>query len=402
MLAERWQQNLAVLFIGQLMMLVAFSFFFPFIPLYVQTLGVEGEKAAAQWAGVIAASNALSMIVFQPIWGNMADRVGRKPMVLRSMLGIAIFTALMGLATAPWQLVVLRFLQGSVAGSVPASNALVAAGTPKRRLGFALGLMQVAIFLGMSIGPLIGGVIADTVGYRDSFYAAAALMFLGAILVITLVHEDFSPSASTAKRRGVWSEARSQLSLPLFPMLIVVIFLIQFGGHIVSPVLSLFVADLSGGKNAATAAGAVLAATGIASAVFALILGRAGDRVGHPTVLTVCLLGAAISHFPQYFVQQVWQLLLLRTLTGCFLGGLMPSANAIIAGMVSRQRRGAAFGLMATANAAANAAGPLSGAYITAQWGMREVFLATGLLFTLTFGWPLASADTGSRCSSSR
>ena len=131
----------------------------------------------------------------------------------------------------------------------------------------------------------------------------------------------------------------------------------------------------------------MLAATGIVSAVFALILGRTGDRIGHPTVLTVCLLGAAISHFPQYFVQQVWQLLLLRTLTGCFLGGLMPSANAIIAGMVSPPEARRRLRVDGYGQRGVNAAGPLSGAYITAQWGMREVFLATGLLFTLTFGW---------------
>ena len=387
MLAERWQRNLLALFVAQMLTLVAFSFFFPFIPLYVQTLGVEGDSAAAGWAGAIIAANAVSMAFAQPFWGNLADRLGRKPMVVRSMVGGAIVTTLMGFATAPWQLVVLRLIQGSVSGTVPASNALVAASTPSRRLGFALGVMQVAVFMGTSIGPLIGGVIADTFGYRASFYGAGILMGLGALTALLFVHEDFTPIPAGTKSQGVWSGARSMMSMALFPVLIVVIFLIQFGGNIVSPVLSLFVAQLHGGEDPATAAGIVLAATGVASAASALVLGRISDRVGHARILSVCLLGAAISYFPQALVRQVWQLLLLRMLLGVFLGGLMPTANALLAGLVTRQRRGAAFGLTATANALANATGPLTGAAITTQWGIREVFLATGVLFTFAYGW---------------
>lgn len=384
---ESWQRNLASIWIAQTAAMIGFSFVFPFMPLYVQTLGVKGTEEAAQWAGAIGASAAITQALSQPMWGNLADRWGRKPMLVRSMVGAGVTTALMGFAVAPDQLLVLRFIQGATTGTIAAANALVATFTPRHRLGFALGLMQVALFVGTTVGPLIGGVIADTLGFRASFNASGALLVLAAILVVGTVQENFTPPAPTAPRVSVWAESRSLLAISLFPVLISVIFLIQLGGNIVTPVLSLFIAELSGGDNAATAAGIVLAGTGFVSAVSALAIGRVGDRIGHRVILPVCLLGAAVSYFPQALVQQTWHLLVLRMLLGVFLGGLMPSANALLAGLAPRARRGAVFGLAGTATALANAVGPLSGAGIATHLGMRAVFVGTGVLFAFGFLW---------------
>lgn len=387
MLTERWQRNLAALAFAQALTMVAFSFVFSFFPLYVQTLGVHGTEEAAQWAGAIIASTALAMAISQPIWGNLADRWGRKPMLLRSMVGGACTLTLMGMVSAPEHLVVLRFVQGLVTGTVAAGNALVAASAPKRRLGFALGLMQVAFFFGSSVGPLLGGIMADLWGFRVPFFAAGVLMVLGFFTVLTLVHEDFQRPVATAQGASIWRQSRALLAMPLFPALLVVVFMIQLGNVIVSPVLSLFIAELNASDKAGTAAGLVLAATGVASAISALLLGRLGDRVGHGVILPVCLVGAALSYFPQAMVQQVWQLLLLRALLGAFLGGLMPSANAMLASLVPRERRGAAFGISSSFQAMANFVGPLSGAAITSNWGLRAIFGITGSFYLLAYGW---------------
>jgi len=387
MWAEEWKRNLAALWVAQTLTMVAFSFVLPFIPLYVQSLGVKDPVQAAQWAGAIGAAAAVSMSVAQPFWGNLADRFGRRPMVIRSMLGGAFVLAAMGMASSPEQLLAIRFIQGGITGTVAASNALVATSTPRQRLGFALGVLQVAVFLGSSVGPLLGGVMADRFGYRVPFFAAGALMAVGATIVLLLVRERFTPPKPGEQRKGVLQQSRSLLAMPTFPILLGVTFMIQLGGNVIGPVLSLFVADLSGGEDPATAAGVVLAATGAVSAASALGLGRVSDRVGHQRVLAICLAGAALTYLPQAMVTQFWQLLLLRMLLGLFLGGLMPSANALLAALVSQERRGAAFGLAATATSMANAAGPLSGALFASLWGMRSVFLATGLLFTFALGW---------------
>ncbi|MCL4369303.1 MAG: MFS transporter [Chloroflexi bacterium] len=387
MWTETWQRNLAALFVGQTLTAVAYSFLFPFVPLYVQVLGVEDTVEAAQWAGVIAAAAAFTMAAFQPLWGNIADRWGRKPMVVRAMAAGSITIALMGFVTSPEQLLALRIVQGVFMGTVSASTALVAGCTPRDRLGFALGLIQVAMFLGSSIGPLIGGVAADTLGYRISFYIAGSLMLMGTILVIKVVKERFDQPAPEAIQQGIVATSRALLGLAFFPILIGIVFLIQLGGVIVSPVLSLFIAELNGGENAATAAGLVLGATGAVSAVSAIVIGRISDRVGRTVILPICLAGAAITYLPQGFVQQVWQLLVLRMLLGVFLGGLMPTANALVAVIVPQQRRGAAYGLTATASGLANGVGPLMAAAIVTQLGMRAVFVATAGLFALVWGW---------------
>ncbi len=387
MLAQRWQRNLAATVISQLLSMTAWSFFFPFIPLYLQTLGVRGDDAAAQWAGVIAAAAALSMAIFQPIWGSQADRVGRKPMLLRAMLGLGVVTLLMGFAASPEQLLVLRFIQGAVSGTNSASNALVASCTPRHRLGFALGLNQVAMFVGSSVGPLGGGLIANAFGYRASFYVAAVFILLGTAIVAVVIQEDFKRPALQVAGASFRKEIRSLLGSTTVSMAIVVIFLIQFGATIVTPILSLFIVQLNGSENAAVVAGVVLASTGGASAVSALVLGRMSDRTGHVRVLTICLLGAALCYFPQAAVGQVWQLMLLQVLVGLFLGGLMPTANVLLASAVAPSQRGVAFGLTAAATSVASAAAPLSGAAIATLAGMRVVFVATGLLYAIGCGW---------------
>jgi MFS transporter, DHA1 family, multidrug resistance protein len=386
---DSWQRNLAALFIAQTMTMVAFSFVFPFLPLYIQSLGITDTTEAAQWAGVAVAASAISMTVAQPIWGSLADRHGRRPMVLRSMIGAGIIIGALGTVTSVQQIVALRLLQGTVTGTLAAANALAAGSVPKKRLGFALGLMQVALFVGTSVGPLVGGVLSDLWGYRVPCFAAATLMFAGAAIVMTFVHEDFVPPPASASRQGPLAEARSLLGMSTLPILIAVVFLIQLGAQVVSPILALFIADLNGQENAATVAGLVIAATGVMSAAAALSLGRLGDRIGHTTILRVCLAGAAIVYFPQALVQNVWQLLLLRMALGVFLGGLMPSANTLLANLVPRERRGAAFALTAAASAMANAVGPLSGAGIATVLGMRAIFVGTGSVYLVSFAWAM-------------
>lgn len=380
-----WQRNLAAVWTAQALTIVAFSFVFPFIPLYVQTLGVSGATEAVQWAGLINAASAVSMSIVQPIWGSLSDRWGKRPMIIRSMVGGSITVILMGVVQTPLQLLIVRLVQGAIAGSVAASTALVATGTPKEKLGFALGIMQVAMFFGMSIGPLLGGVIADTFGYRAPFYVAGALCMLGVAIVVKFVRENFTRPTAETPTTGIWAGSRILFAMALFPILVGVIFMIQFGGVIISPVLAIFVADLSGNDNAATIAGVVLGATGAVSAASALAIGRVSDRVGHMVILPICLAGAAIAYLPQAFVRDVWQLLTLRMLLGVFLGGLMPSANALVARTVPQERRGAAFGLTSMASSSANAVGPLLAAFITTHWGVRAVFLATTGLFGLAY-----------------
>ena len=357
-----WKGNLVALFVAQICVMIAFSFVFPFIPLYVRDLGVADNAAAARWAGAIGAASAVTMAIAQPFWGSLADRHGRRVMVLRSIAAAGVTLGLMGLARHPWH------LQGALTGTVAASNALVATSVPRERLGSSLGLMQVALFGGMSVGPLIGGLIADRLGYRASCFAASGLMLVSLLLVVVLVRESFTPLPAAISRPGVLAESRRLLALPGLMLVMGVTFLIQYGNSVVTPILSLFIHELANGTRAA-------------SAVAAVLVGRLGDRVGHRRLLPVCLLGAALVCLPQAWVHSPGELFAWRLGLGLFLGGLLPSTNALLAGLVPAERRGSAFGLGATALSLANAVGPLSGAFLAGALGMRSVFSATAALY---------------------
>jgi DHA1 family multidrug resistance protein-like MFS transporter len=323
------------------------------------------------------------MAIAQPIWGNLADRYGRRVMVLRSIAAASITLALMGLARHPWHLLVLRLLQGGFTGTIAASNALVATSVPRARLGRSLGLMQVALYVGASVGPFVGGVVADRLGYRIACFAAGGLILLSLLVVVGCVRESFTPPPEGTPRQSALANSRQLLAVPGLPLVMGIAFLIQYGTSVVSPILALFIRELANGVNAASTAGAIMAGTGVASAFAAIVVGRLGDRFGHRWILPLCMLGASLCCLPQSFVHSPTELFALRLVLGLFLGGLMPSTNALLVGLVPSHRRGSAFGLAGTAVSLANAVGPISGAFLGGALGMRSVFVATALLYVL-------------------
>jgi MFS family permease len=308
-------------------------------------------------------------------------------MVIRSMVGGFICVSIMAFAQTPEQLLIGRFLQGGLTGVWAASNALVATSAPKEKVAFSLGFLQMGVFLGNAAGPFIGGVIADNYGFHAAFYVAAGLLALGALCVVLFVSERFERPPQDSPCPGAWSSGKQLMTMGAFPILFGVMLMVQFGSVIVNPVLTLYVQELHGMGQAATVAGILLAATGVASAFSSLLLGRISDRIGHERVLAVCLIGCAVTYIPQAFVQDVGQLMALRIVLGLFLGGLLPSNNALIAIVVPSKKRGAAFGLTSSANAGANFFAPLTAAAIVALWDIRSVFMVTAVLYVLFFVW---------------
>ncbi|MCB0131778.1 MAG: MFS transporter, partial [Caldilineaceae bacterium] len=167
---QSWRRNLAVLAMVQLLSTAGFSLIFPFLPLYVKELGIATRGSLEFWAGMVFSSQAVTMMISAPIWGAVADRYGRKLMLARATLGGAVLLTLMGLVQNAEQLVALRTVQGAVTGVAAAASALVAAQTPKEHSGAALGTLQMARWGGIAAGPVLGGVLGDLFGFRESFW----------------------------------------------------------------------------------------------------------------------------------------------------------------------------------------------------------------------------------------
>ena len=377
-----WRSTLFVMFIAQLISIVGFAFVYPFIPFYIREIGVTDETLVPIWAGILGAASSLTMTIFSPIWGWLSDRYGRKLMVERAMFAGAIITMAMGMVGNVYQLLLLRLLQGALAGTISASIALVSTALPGTKLGFGLGLMQVAVFLGMSLGPWIGGMIADILGYRLTFVAGGAILLVGGILVMIGAKEKFiRPSAISLKRSG---SMRTLFALPGFVSLMVVFLLFHFSIHIAIPIIPLFIEEVGNLKTrVASTTGLMFAVTGATASISAAAIGYLSDRRGHKQVLIVNLFISSILWVAHAMARNIDQLLVIRILFGFAVGGNLPTMNALVGKLTPKESYGKAYGLMASMTSLGMTLGPLAGGIMASYMGLRWPFVVVGLLLSL-------------------
>lgn len=379
--AKHWKRTLVITALSQVMSILGFSFVVPFLPLYVQQLGIHGAARVTLWAALLSGGSAVFMAFAAPIWGALADRHGRKIMVVRAACSAGVLIALMGAVQNIYQLLFLRMMQGMLTGTVSASQALVSSQSPRNRMGFTLGVMQTAIFLGNSAGPLLGGLVADAVGFRPSFLVAGVILFASGIVVAAFVKEEIKPEPGSSNQVAFWRDLGSALTIPALPAMIGTYFAVQFGTTVVFPILPQFVQALQGpADHAATLTGLILAGAGVAGALSSIFAGYLSDRIGFKSVLITSSLAAALLSIPQYFVTATWQLFVLRVLTGLAIGAMLPAASALTASLVPASRRGTAYGLTGSASSIGFAAGPLTAAAVVGLGGIRPVFLTAGVL----------------------
>ncbi len=380
-----WRTNLYAIWIAQLLSIVAFSLRAPFLPFFLGDLGVDTVSEQALWSGVINAAGAGTMAITAPIWGVMADRVGRKPMLMRAQFAAFVTIGLMGFATAPWQLLGLRMIEGMFTGTVTAATALVSTTTPKERLGFGLGLIQTAVFSGSALGPLVGGFLADQAGYRATFGIASGMMLSSGIVTLFLVRENFKPQSRAAQKKSSFRNNWKMLLAPVLLGLTFTMVAVRFASAAVQPIMPLYVEQLAGHLTGASSslAGVTLGVLGVTSAISSIVLGRLGDRTGHRMILLGCLLGSGLIYLPMALANHPWQLIALQAAFGVFAGGTIPAANALLANNTPPERRGMIFGLMASATSIGGFAGPLVGAGLAASFGFQLAFVFCGAVMLL-------------------
>ncbi len=382
-----WKLTLSVAFIAQVFSAVGHSMMFPFLPLHIETLGTTTGLSTELAAGLIISVQGFTMMVTAPFWGVAADRFGRKKMIMRALFGGAITMVMMGFAQTAEQLIVIRAMQGLVTGTVSANNALVAAAAPRHRVGFAMGTLQLGLWAGVAVGPLMGGILADQFGYNMPYMITAALLMTGGLVVYFGVSERFSASKQAVEFRPVslargWKDilGTSGVSLALL-----IRFLSGLARTIIVPIAPLFVVSLIAREtaNSNTYAGLFMAVSAAASTFGAVWLGSLGDRISHRKVLYCCSLAAAIFYLPQALVADIWQLLILQALAGIAAGGLVASPSALLSRYAGTERAGAIYGLENSVMSGSRAVAPLFGASIAIMLGMRGVFLAAAVVFAL-------------------
>ncbi|WP_058303482.1 MFS transporter [Gorillibacterium timonense] len=387
---ERWKINLVVLWIGQFFVMAGTTMITPFLPLYLQEMGMHNPHQVAIWSGLIFSANFVTSFLFQPLWGGLADRYGRKMMLMRSGYGMAVVMTLMGFAGSAWMLLALRLLNGTISGFNPASVTLLSANTPKNKVGFAMGILQSGGVAGTILGPLIGGLLADSIGFRSIFFLTGGMLLMASLLVTFLVHESFDRKAALAAPKTTLRESVRELShVRELPALFTVSFLFQFALLGPSQLLPLFVQELHGPNvaNLAFFAGLVNSANGISNMMVSPVLGKLGDRFGSERVLNICLLGVAMSFIPQAFVNSVWQLFAMRFLQGVFMGGLLPSVYSLIRKFTPDGMESRSYSLNTSTIALGNVLGPITGGLLSPFFGIEGVFLVSAALLLLNAYW---------------
>ncbi len=397
-----WRRNLYVLWGCTFIAGVAFSELMPFMSLYVSQLGDFTKSEVSFYSGLVYAATFLVTAIVSPIWGALADRKGRKIMLIRASFGMATAMFLMGLATNIWQLIALRALQGLFSGFISNAQALIAAQTPRQNAGKALGTLVTGSTSGMLMGPILGGALASVFSIRNTFFITAGLLFIAGLLSATLVTEHFVPiERPKTEGKGLLGGLLGQFDNPkLIILLLFSTLFVQLGNTSIAPIISLYVKELMhNGGAVAFVAGIIAALPGISNILAAPRLGAYGDKHGSGKILMAGYLFAVLVYFPQGFVTSVWTLGVLRLLVGVSDGALFPTIQTLLTKNSPASATSAIFSWNQSFQALGNMFGSLLGGTLAGLFDYNVVFISTAcmLLINLIMLWVAAPSLRATR-----
>jgi len=384
-----WKQNLKVAWLGNFLTGTSFTLVMPFISVFVEELGV-GPGLVEYYAGLAVSTNALAAALMAPIWGSLADRYGRKPMMVRAAF-VMIFT-MGGMAFVPnvFWLLVLRVLNGVFTGYIPNATALIASQVPKDKTGYALGTLSTGAVAGNLIGPTLGGVLAEMFGVHTVFLLVGLLYAIVVILTVFYIREDFVPikKSDALPVKEVFAQVKDRKILAgLFVTSMVIIAAAQA----VVPILTLYVRHLGQTDNLLFVAGFIISLPGMASLATSGYLGKLGDRIGNHRLLLMALTYSLLINVFCVFAENPFQLGLLRFLYGFGTGALLPSVNSLLTKLTPKEGISRIFAYNQLFNNLGSVVGPMMGSAVAAHMGYDWVFYLSSGLVLFNLIWSLTN-----------
>ena len=382
-----WQRNLKIAWIGTFFTGASFSIVMPFMALYIEELGVKGDMV--EWyTGLSVAISALASALVSPIWGRLADRYGRKPMMIRASM-VMTFT-MGGLALVPnvFWLLFLRTLNGLFAGYVPNATALIASQVPQNRSGYALGTLSTGLTAGVLIGPLLGGTLSEAFGMRGTFLLVGLILFICCLLTVFGLREDFQH----VEKGEMMTLSQVFAKIPSKSILIglfVTSMIIQISAQSIAPMLALYIRYLGQRDNILFYSGLIVSAMGFSSLLSTPFLGKVGDRIGNHCLLLMGLFYSFLLYFLCGFAGSALQLGILRFAYGFGVGALMPSVNSLLTKMTPKEGISRIFSFNQSFSYIGQVLGPFVGSAVATGLGYRWVFFVTAMIVFGNFVWSL-------------
>ena len=394
---SHWLRTVQIVSLTQVAILIGFNFSFPFLPLFIQELGVRDRSELALWTGVAVGSGGIAMAFMSPVWGLLADRLGRKAMLVRSVAGGSVVLAVQAAATSVWQLVAVRTLQGAFTGTQTAGAMLIASVAPPQRTGFALGLLNTAVQVGNLIGPVLGGFVVVAIGLRSSFLVGATLLAVCTVVTVLLVQDAPRPDRASLPR-GAGEIARDLFRPFAWPGLrgvLVVSGLMQIVYSGTAALLAIYVQDLARPPWLSTelAVGWSIALSALAAAIAMPLLGSYADRRDPRTLLIASLGILAIALVPQTIFPSAIVFLALRLAVGVGLAGATSAIGVLTRMGAPVGGEGRAFGTLATVQNLGWGVGPVIASAFAAAVGLPALYVAGAVLILALCAVPALSRD---------
>jgi DHA1 family multidrug resistance protein-like MFS transporter len=390
----QWRLNQLAVIISAGSIFAGYTLILPFVPLYIQLLGVRSPSQVALWAGTVLGISPLIAALIGPLWGRLADRVGLKIMAIRITFALALIWFLMAFAQNVWHLFLLRSLLGVFGGFNAFSIALATQLTPQEKVDKTIGTLHAVQIISTAVGPLMGGLLAGVIGIRKTFIVTGILCLFSLILFIVLYKDkerSILPHRSLKTQGPKHRSFKDLMQLQNFMPLAAVLFLITVIDRSFSPVIPLFIVALvKSPMQAARSAGLIISIASVAESLAAWYSGRRIATVPPKKFLLTRLVSGGIVSTALIFAASVNQLLALRVLLALLAGGTLTIAYTLASQVIPESDRATAFGLLSSYSMFGGAIGPLLGGLLSSL-NIRGVFVANALIYAVLIGvvWKL-------------
>ena len=361
-----------------------------FLPLFLAELGLHDPGEAAMWAGLVSGVTPCMVALSAPYWSRKANQLGPRKVMMFILFTLMVTVGACAFTQTPWQLLMLRILQGVVGGYVPIGLAIIILITPEDKVPWAMGLYQASMVMGLVFGPLMGGLAADLLGYRAPFIMLSALTGF-CMLGIYLFMPNLQFEHKVDARESQLSLIKSFLVIPRVRLLVGLLFLCNFGITGIGPILPLYIKHYMQVNDdfVATIVGVIIFGAGLFSALASISIGRITKWMSMPNILLTATCGVGGFFILQYLMPNVWGLGIFRTIAGFFMGFITPIANTLISKAVPKERRSIVFGAVSSVAMMGNVLGPMISGMIANWFGYGMVFWSTASIFFIAaiFVW---------------